>query len=161
MWYRNHLPCRRMHIKGHIFCQPSSFHALPLRHPTSVCVCLCVHACLHVCVSSHHGARTAGESRGKRFYCWRALWMAPTICCFIVRSVVCLSAKTTSSVRRTKHKKKKSAQTLSQQRSPHHRQGVNSNWFITRCKWVGLDTVLTELMAAVSPQSRLFKGDLF
>ena len=126
-----------------IFCLPCSSRASDLLCAsllvcmfTSMCVCVCV------CTRAHTYGRRAGLEERIHFTLEEALWLAQTICCFILYSVACLSAKTTNNVGRTRYKRRKVQKHWASSESTQLTTAisqVSSHWFISRCKLVGLD----------------------
>ena len=112
--------------------------------PACLCVCLraCACVCACVCTRAHTYGRRAGLEERIHFTLEEALWLAQTICCFILYSVACLSAKTTNNVGRTRYKRRKVQKHWASSESTQLTTAisqVSSHWFISRCKLVGLD----------------------
>lgn len=83
----------------------SPYECASIRGCVSVCVCGCV--CAYAECWNREERQNKKMTRNNIFTLEEALWLAQTICCFIMYSAPCLSARTTNIVKRKRYKRSK------------------------------------------------------
>lgn len=134
-------PAKMRKTRGNLFLPALQFSCLRSCECQPACVYVyeCGCACIH---ASRVGNR--GENQRNNILLLKRLfeWHKPSVVLFCIH-LACLTAKNTNIVRRMRHKRKKVHKLRAGSESTQLTAAiswVNSHWFITRCKLVGLDT---------------------